>query len=152
LIKNMLQRASYELEEVEVDTPVMLIIVGDSGIPLYTYSFTAQTSTNDALFSGFITALNSILAEFFGTTGTLKRIEHQDYLLLFQNLEQIGVCYVYKGGTFAAKKKLKKFIDIVKKHYFKELTHALETGRMIGAEKVKELDKHAKSIFIETIT
>ena len=106
LVLNMINRATFDLEEIENDAPVMLMILDENGIPFFSYQFGDEDQVNQILFSGFLTAINNIIQEVFSTKGSLKRIEHQNYLLIFRQVDNVIICYAFKGSSYSASKKI----------------------------------------------
>ena len=145
----MIQRVSYELETIEKDTPVMLLILNEYGIPLYSYNFSKE-KYDSILFSGFLSALNSILKEVLATEGSIKQIEYHDYFLTFKNKEGIIFCYVFKGSSFSANKKLDNLVNTITK--FKELWHKLssipKTGKFFDKKEEKRITELIQDSFV----
>ncbi|MHA1874760.1 MAG: tetratricopeptide repeat protein [Candidatus Heimdallarchaeaceae archaeon] len=149
LVSQMIQRVSYELETIEKDTPVMLLILNEYGIPLYSYNFSKE-KYDSILFSGFLSALNSILKEVLATEGSIKQIEYHDYFLTFKNKEGIIFCYVFKGSSFSANKKLDNLVNTITK--FKELWHKLssipKTGKFFDKKEEKRITELIQDSFV----
>jgi len=151
LVSQMIQRVSYELEVIEKDTPVMLLILNEHGIPLYSYNF-SEEKYDSILFSGFLSALNNILKEVLATEGSIKQIEYHDYFLTFKNKEGIIFCYVFKGSSFTANKKIDNFVNNIGK--FEELWHKLtsipKTGKFFDKIEEKKIEDLIQDSFILT--
>ncbi|UJG44135.1 MAG: hypothetical protein K9W46_02885 [Candidatus Heimdallarchaeum endolithica] len=149
LVSQMIQRVSYELETIEKDTPVMLLILNEYGIPLYSYNFSKE-KYDSILFSGFLSALNSILKEVLATEGSIKQIEYHDYFLTFKNKEGIIFCYVFKGSSFSANKKMDNFVNnIVKfKELWNKLTSIPKTGKFFDKIEEKRIAELIQDSFL----
>ncbi|MCE7742245.1 MAG: tetratricopeptide repeat protein [Candidatus Heimdallarchaeota archaeon] len=148
LVANMINRATFDLQEIENDTPVMLILLNEGGVPLFSQQFGTGKKVNQILLSGFLSAINNIVQEVFSTKGSLRRIEHQNYLLIFQNIENIIVCYAFKGSSFSARKKLNYFTKQIETSSFKEdFMFSSSTGKVLEDEKYELLEKWATEIF-----
>jgi tetratricopeptide (TPR) repeat protein len=149
LVLNMINRATFELEEIENDVPVMLIILNENGIPLFSMQFGDDTKVDQVLLSGFLSAINNIVQEIFATEGSIKRIEHQNYLLIFQNIENIIVCYAFKGSSYSARKKVENFATkLISSTYKQDLGKVILTGKYLEREKSKLLEDWANEIFM----
>ncbi len=120
----------------EEDEPVMLLLVAESGIPIYSKQFSQTEEMQEMLISGFLTSINSFVQEAFHVTGMIKRITHDEYTLSFNMIEPILFCYVYEGQSYTAMKKLEQLISEVQTS---EMWSALEevgkTGQ--GLNKVE---------------
>ena len=148
LVASMINRATFDIQEIENDTPVMLILLNEGGVPLFSLQFGTGKTVNQILLSGFLSAINNIVQEVFETKGSIRRIEHQNYLLIFQNIENIIVCYAFKGSSYSARKKLNYFIKQIETSSFKEeFMFSSSTGKVLDNEKNEILEKWATEIF-----
>ncbi len=148
LILNMINRATFDLEEIENDAPVMLMILDENGIPFFSYQFGDEDEVNQILFSGFLTAINNIIQEVFSTKGSLKRIEHQNYLLVFRQVDNVIICYAFKGSSYSASKKIESFRSrLTSSPIWLDFPDMIKTGRYMEQEKSKQLEKWADEIF-----
>ncbi|NHJ87785.1 MAG: tetratricopeptide repeat protein, partial [Asgard group archaeon] len=86
-ITRMVKKQPVEPPKAIEEIPVLLLIVAEAGLPLYSRYFGSETQVNDYLISGFLTAINSFMKEAFASGGSVERIKHQDYniVLHFQN-------------------------------------------------------------------
>jgi len=152
LVVNMINRATFDIQEIENDTPVMLILLNDGGVPLFSHQFGTGKKVNQILLSGFLSAINNIVQEVFETKGSIRRIEHQNYLLIFQNIEKIIVCYAFKGSSYSARKKLNYFTKQIETSDYKEdFVFSSDTGKVLDDDKYDVLRNWAKDIFEATI-
>ena len=103
----------YEEEDDQIkEEPIVLIILSQSGLPVYSYYFaTDKNHIDDTLLSGFLMSINNFIREAFKTTGSIERIKHQEYNISMQSLDRILLCYVFKGQSYFSQKRLSKFID-----------------------------------------
>ncbi len=150
LVYNMITRATFELETIEKDDPVMLLILDINGIPKFSLQFENRSSQkiDDLLITGFLSAINNILREVFSTDGVIKRIEHQDYLLLFKNIEPLLFCYVFTGSSYSASKKLDDFAnDIASSSLWNDLLTSIRLSQMINAKTRLKLEEMADKSF-----
>ena len=148
LVLNMINRATFDLEEIENDAPVMLMILDENGIPFFSYQFGDEDQVNQVIFSGFLTAINNIIQEVFSTEGSLRRIEHQNYLLIFSQIENVIICYAFKGSSYSASKKVEAFRSrLVSSPIWLDFPHMVKTGRSLEDDKFKRLENWADEIF-----
>jgi tetratricopeptide (TPR) repeat protein len=148
LVLNMINRATFDLEEIENDAPVMLMILDENGIPFFSYQFGDEDQVNQVIFSGFLTAINNIIQEVFSTEGSLRRIEHQNYLLIFSQIENVIICYAFKGSSYSASKKIEAFRNrLVSSPIWLDFPNMIKTGRSLEEDKFKRLENWADEIF-----
>ncbi|MFW9818724.1 MAG: hypothetical protein ACFFE5_03860, partial [Candidatus Thorarchaeota archaeon] len=94
------------------EKPVLLLIIGEGGFPLFSNSFSKEWDFEDDLISGFLSAFDSFSGELFAKR--LDRAKFGDYTILMQTVSPFSICYLFKGQTFLAKQKLAKFVDSIK--------------------------------------
>jgi hypothetical protein len=85
------------------------------------------------LISGFLTAINSFIKEAFATTGAIERIKQKNYTLLFQLMEPLTFCYVIKGPSYLALKKMDGFMNALKSSnlIWDEILESADTGKSL---------------------
>jgi tetratricopeptide (TPR) repeat protein len=108
----MAKKREIKIDEKE-DEPVMLLLVADSGLPIYSKQFDETKELEDMLISGFLTGINNFVREAFEVKGMIRRIMHDEYTISFNQVESILFCYVYEGQSYTAMKKLEKVITEV---------------------------------------
>ncbi|MCF2138860.1 MAG: tetratricopeptide repeat protein [Candidatus Lokiarchaeota archaeon] len=139
-----------ELPKPNEETPVLLMLIDKGGLNIYSKSFVNQNDpSNEQLISGFITAINSFMKEVFKIQGSIERIRHQEYTIIIHQLKQFLICYVFRGESYFAVKKINTFVDALKQD--EKLMNYLEndfqmTSQLINA---KEFDSMVDSIFIK---
>ena len=102
-------KRSEEIPELIPEAPVFLLIITESGDPLFSYSFSQELSFEDDIISSFISAFNTFSGELFSKG--LDRARFGDYIILLESLDSYSVCYLFKGQSFSAKQKLTSFIE-----------------------------------------
>ncbi|MHA1911141.1 MAG: tetratricopeptide repeat protein, partial [Candidatus Kariarchaeaceae archaeon] len=108
----MARKREIIIDEKE-DEPIMLLLVAESGLPIYSKQFDKSRAMKDILISGFLTSINTFVQEAFDVKGRIRRITHDDYTLSFNLKEPILFCYVYEGQSYTAMKKLDRLITEV---------------------------------------
>ncbi len=96
-IHRMIKKRAVEPPESIKEESILLLIVAEVGIPLFSQYFGPQAQVNDYLIGGFLTAINSFMQEAFASEGSIERIKHQDYTLVLQFKKTLAFCYVFKG-------------------------------------------------------
>lgn len=89
------------------------------------------------------------MKEVFKIQGSIERIRHQEYTIIIHQLKQFLICYVFRGESYFAVKKINTFVDALKQD--EKLMNYLEndfqmTSQLINA---KEFDSMVDSIFIK---
>ncbi|MHA2130844.1 MAG: tetratricopeptide repeat protein [Promethearchaeota archaeon] len=86
------------------EEPVLLLIIGGGGILLFSYPFSEEVKVEDELFGGFLSAITTFSDEAFSQG--LDRAKFGQYTVLMKNIDDYSFCYVLKGQTYLAQKKL----------------------------------------------
>ena len=116
LVDEMLKKKIKELPNESKDDPVSILILEDRGTTIFSKHFSLDnyTMADDQIIGGFLTAINSFMQNTFSSTGYLERIKHEDYTLILKTNPPFTFCYVFKGQSYSAMKKLNLFITQVK--------------------------------------
>ena len=138
LVGWMARKREIKIEEKE-DEPIMVLIVAESGLPIYSKHFDPARELKDMLISGFLSSINSFVQKAFDTPGRIKRIMHDEYTLSFDLVDHILFCYVYEGQSYTALKKLEKLITEV--HASKVWSALEEVGKKGNKLKNSETDQ-----------
>ena len=146
-ISTMLKRKPVEIPETSPESPIVLLIMANSGIPLYTKIFNKEWKFNEELFSGFLSAFNSFSDEIFSEG--LDRANFGKYTILMTGMTPFMSCYVFEGQSFQAKKKFSKFNETLHEteQIWKKLTSSIRTGQVIKDNDSGGLGNLVKSIF-----
>jgi len=91
------------------EEPVMLLILGEGGILLFSYPFSEEVKIEGDLFGGFLSAITSFSDEVFSEG--LDRAKFGQYTILMKDIADFSFCYVFKGQTYLAQKKFSVFIE-----------------------------------------
>ncbi|MFW9999336.1 MAG: tetratricopeptide repeat protein [Candidatus Hodarchaeota archaeon] len=108
-IENMIQNRAVEVPELSDEEPVLLLIVTEGGRPIFSQSFIEDQSFEDHLFGGFFTAINSFINEKFSEG--LDRAIFGEHTLLMNSVSPFYMCYVFKGQSYLAQKRISCFLD-----------------------------------------
>ncbi|MHA1992634.1 MAG: tetratricopeptide repeat protein [Candidatus Hodarchaeales archaeon] len=133
LIQRMINKNVALLPKELEEEPILLLVVTEAGIPIYSSKFLKESQFDDMLISGFLTAINSFIKEAFATTGAIERIKQKNYTLLFQLMDPLTFCYVIKGPSYLALKKMDKFMNALKASnlIWDEILESAETGKSL---------------------
>ncbi len=136
VIDRMQGKRAIEPPKLTHEMPVLLLIIGEGGFPLFSNPFTKDWSFEDDLISGFLSAFNSFSGELFAKR--LDRAKFGEYTLLMQSVNSYSICYLFKGQTYLANQKLTKFVESVQNSDF-----IWETmNKFYKANRVIELKDH----------
>ena len=135
-------RKKVEAPDLPEEIPVVLLILAVSGMSVFSKQFISEERLEDQLIGGFLTAINAVAANVLSESGSLEGIRHGDYTLLMKPVESLLACYVFKGHSYFATQKLRKFGESLKrsKATLKLLSNAGDFGRDVsGDAQVEEL-------------
>ncbi|MBY9006670.1 MAG: tetratricopeptide repeat protein [Candidatus Lokiarchaeota archaeon] len=149
LFSKMVRYKFDKLPEV-IDFPVYLVILSAyDGHCLYSRSFQEMNISDGDLISGFISAINLFGKEAFSSTGSINRIKHGEYLIVFESKEEFLFGYVFKGQSYSAIIKLKNFIDVLStfENLFERFSFSLLSHSEISKETDFTVDQIVEHIF-----
>ncbi len=113
-IGRMQGKRAIELAESIDEDSMLLLILGEGGVLLFSYPFTDEWKFDEELFGGFLTAFNSISDEIFSEG--LDRVKFGQHTVLMEPVEKFSVSYLFKGESYIAKQKLTKFVNHLQKN------------------------------------
>ncbi|MFX0050008.1 MAG: hypothetical protein ACFFAJ_15675 [Candidatus Hodarchaeota archaeon] len=100
-----------EASDMEEEEPVMILIMEESGLTLFSCRFQAFDQINDQLIGGLLTAINAFGNEIFKGSGVIDHIVCQDYTLMMRLVDSFTFCYVFKGKSqVTAVNRLENFV------------------------------------------
>jgi len=108
-MENMIRKRVVEVPELSDEEPVLLIMVSEGGIPIFSKVFVKDQAFEDHLFGGFFTAINSFISEKFSEG--LERAIFGEYTLLMNSVSPFLICYVFKGQSYSAQHRIRYFIE-----------------------------------------
>ena len=146
-ILTMLKKKQAEIPETSPESPILLLIMADSGIPIYTKIFKKEWEISEELFSGFLSAFNNFSNEIFSEG--LDRANFGKYTILMTGMPPFMSCYVFEGQSFLAHQKFSKFNENIHdtEQIWKKLNSASRTGEIIKDYSSAGLGKLVKTIF-----
>jgi len=146
-ISTMLKKKPTETPEISPESPILLLIMANSGIPLYTKIFNNEWKISEDLFSGFLSAFNGFSNEIFSEG--LDRANFGKFTILMTGMPPFMSCYVFEGQSFLAHQKFSKFNENIheSEQIWKKLNSANRTGQLIKDNASEGLEKLVKTIF-----
>ncbi|MCK5408805.1 MAG: hypothetical protein KAJ30_00950, partial [Candidatus Heimdallarchaeota archaeon] len=142
----------YKSSDIVPETPILLTIVSDDGLSLFTSLFDDTIKVDSFLVSGFLSAINMFGEEVFSVSGSIETIKHQDYTILIRQREKFLFCYVYKGQSYHAIQKLEEFLNtiILNKEILSNFKNFTTKLRSLDESTIELVESYAKSIFLES--
>ncbi|MFX0178014.1 MAG: tetratricopeptide repeat protein [Candidatus Hodarchaeota archaeon] len=128
-IDHMMGKRMIKPPDLVEEDPILLIIMSKAGKPHFNHTFIKNWDYSD-LFSSFISAFNTFSSEIFAKT--IDRIKIGDNIIFIKPIEPFIACYVSKGQSYPALKKLNKFSDSIKNK--KEIWDAINKAAKISQE------------------
>ncbi len=98
---------------VKQEIPVLFMIINRSGFSIYSRRLSKMSDLSDTLISSMITAINSFAKEVFSVEGAFESIRNKDFTITFQEKSNYLFCYIYKGSSYYADKKVRSLVDEV---------------------------------------
>jgi hypothetical protein len=150
-ISTWLKRKPDIIPETSPESPILLLIMAKSGLPLYTKIFTKEWNIKEGLFSSFLSAFNSFSNEIFSEG--LDRANFGKFTILMTGLPPFMSCYVYEGQSFQAQQKFSKFNEDLhgSEQIWKTLTSAEQIGQVINDDMCEGLGQLVQTIFLDKI-
>jgi tetratricopeptide (TPR) repeat protein len=146
-----LKQQIFNLDDLPAEQPVMLLILTQTGLPIFNKNFVpSKFSKDESLLSGFISSINTFFKEVFETSGSIERIKHHDLTVLLKPVESVLFCYVFKGQSYSAIKKLEEFVlqlQEKRKDAWSALLEQIETTVPLEKRIARILEKDISKIF-----
>ncbi len=127
-IQSIRRKKRIEVPDYKPESPIMLLIMTQSGIPIYNKILNEEWRVNEELFSGFLSAFNSFSDEIFSQG--LDRANFGKYTILITGIPPFMVCYVFEGQSYLVQQKFSHFNESL--HGNEKLWKKLESSGRIG--------------------
>ncbi|MFX1343897.1 MAG: tetratricopeptide repeat protein [Promethearchaeota archaeon] len=146
-LKHMMGKKMMEPPDMVEEDPILLIIMDEGGNAYLNHTFKKHWDHSD-LFSQFMSAFNSFSSEVFSKT--IDRIKIGENIISVNPVEQFLACYVSKGQSYPAIKKLKKFSDSIKtkSEIWEKLNNAAKTHQELLIKDLPLLEAVINDIFV----
>ncbi|MHA2126755.1 MAG: tetratricopeptide repeat protein [Promethearchaeota archaeon] len=141
------RRAVDTPESVEEQSTVLLILA-EGGVLVFSYPFSDEWRIDEDLFSSFLSAFTSFSSEFFSKG--LDRVKFGDDMMLMESIGSFSFCYLFKGQTYLARKKLDKFTEEVQNNtsLWQSLKQHYNSSQILEVKNSPYLESLIKDIFI----
>ncbi|UCG90435.1 MAG: tetratricopeptide repeat protein, partial [Candidatus Heimdallarchaeota archaeon] len=145
-------RKKAETPEFIEEEPALLLILSESGSVRFSKQFASEEVLNDRVIGDLLTAINSFIQETFSATGSIERVKHKEHTLLMKPIEPLLCCYVFKGQSYSALRKLDNFIEKVQdsRSLWKMMTSSKKPDKPSRVEK--QIEKISEDIFLSPHT
>jgi tetratricopeptide (TPR) repeat protein len=147
-MENMVKRRMIEVPDISEEEPVLLLIVSEGGIPLFSHTFTQEKYFESHLFSGFLTTIDTFIREMFSEG--LDRAIFGEYALLMKSIPPFFISYIFKGNSYHALQKINYFIDRIQKEdiIWQKLLKSFQMNQTVHLKDISSLEPLIKEIFI----
>ncbi len=151
VVDRMLGKRSIEPTELTPEVPVLILIIVEGGIPIFSYSFSKELSFEDDVVGSFLTAFNTFSSELFSKG--LDRAKFGDYTILMDSIDSFSVCYLFKGQTYSAKQKLSQFTDHIQnnKSIWDPLNRSYHTNETLEIKDNPSIESLISEVFLKKI-
>jgi hypothetical protein len=114
----------------------------------FSKQFAPEGTLDDKVIGDLLTAINNFIQETFAATGSIERIKHKEHTLLMKPIDSLLCCYVFKGQSYSALRKLDAFINTIKdsRSLWRLLTSPTASEGVLPAEK--EIEDIVTNIFL----
>jgi tetratricopeptide (TPR) repeat protein len=145
-LNHMMGKQMIEPPELVEEDPILLLIMNETGDTYFNHTFVKDWDYRD-LFSSFISAFNTFSSEIFSKT--IDRIKIGENIIFIEPVESFLTCYVSKGQSYPAIKKLNRFSDSIKANpeIWNVLNNAAKASRVLEIEDSPMLGNLVREIF-----
>ncbi|MFX0040819.1 MAG: tetratricopeptide repeat protein [Promethearchaeota archaeon] len=145
----MLKRRSIEVPEISKENPVMILILTEGGILLFSKKFKQDFSFDDDILGSFLTAVNYVISEVFSEG--LDRAVFGQYTLLMVPLQPFLICYIFKGASYFAQHKIKAFVSSIQNDNttWQSLQKFFQKSKSVQLNDIPSLESMIMEIFVE---
>ncbi len=109
VVERILNKKAVEPSKIGDEEPILLMLIAEGGVLLFSYPFSEEWKRNNELLGSFMSAFTSFSDEFFSEE--LDRVKFGQYTVLMKAILNFSICYVFKGQSYLAKKKLTHFTN-----------------------------------------
>ncbi len=148
-MENMVKKRMIEIPEISKEDPVMLLILTEGGNLLFSKKFVEDFSFDDDILGGFLTTINYIISEVFSEG--LDRAVFGEYTLLMIPTQPFLACYIFKGHSYYAYRKIKNFLNSIQNDslIWQSLQNFSQKSKSIQVDSIPSLDSLIIEIFLE---
>jgi len=148
-IKLMIHKRRNEIPDIAEEKPIMILVISEGGVPTFSKLFAETFIIEDDLISGFLKAFNTFSGELFSEG--LDRASFGQFTLLMKPLSTFLVCYLFKGQTLSAQRKMKVFVENLEqnKQLLEKFNEYYKSNQVIKMEDLPSLNSLITEIFMQ---
>jgi len=145
-MENMVKRHMIEVPKISDEEPVLLIIISEGGINIFSQLFIENRAIESQILSGFLTTIDYFIREMFSEG--LDRAIFGDHTLVMKSISPFYVVYTFKGDSYYALKRVNYFIEKVQTEgdIWQKMLKYCHKNQMIHSKDIPLLD----SLIIDT--
>ena len=147
-VVRMVNKRTVELPKLQDEEPVLLIVVYEGGVTVFSQKFSQKEMIDEMFVGGFLTAIDAFMHQTFATGGSIERIKHQEYTLMLKAENPLLFCYVFKGQSFSAIQKLDLLIRELRKSQTMWFALTNNLGEQVASEDKDMIEELADKIFL----
>jgi tetratricopeptide (TPR) repeat protein len=147
VLDRLQNRRVLDPPELTDEEPVLLLIMAEGGVLIFSYPFAEEWKFDDDLFSGFLNSFSSISDEIFSEG--LDRAKFGQYTVLMNSVGTFSVCYLFKGPSYLALQKLTIFAERIQDEpiIWQTLEKFYKTSQILELKDIPSIE----SIITETL-
>ncbi|MHA1987181.1 MAG: tetratricopeptide repeat protein [Promethearchaeota archaeon] len=147
-IDRMQEKKQIDIPELINEDPLVLLILAEGGVMMFSYPFTEEWKSNNDIFGNFLSAFTTFSNEFFSRE--LDRAKFGEFTVLMKSISKFLVCYVFKGQSYQAQQKLTKFTEQLNENapVRQTLDTFYNSGQVIETKNFPFLEVFIKEIFL----
>ncbi len=148
-MEQILKKRMIEVPEISNEDPVMILILTEGGNLLYSKKFMEDFSFEDDILGGILTTVNYIISEVFSEG--LDRAVFGQYTLLMLPLQSFLLCYIFKGASYFAYRKITSFLNSIQSDniIWQSLQNFFHKSKSVPLHSIPSLDSLITEIFVE---
>jgi hypothetical protein len=141
------EKPSQDTEELIDEESVLLLIISEGGVPIFSYPFIDEWKRDNEMFGSFLSAFTSFSDEFFSEE--FDRARFGQYIVLLEPMPNFSVCYLFKGKTQLALQKLTKFAERIQNttNIWETLEKFYRTNQILELKDSPSLEALVTEIF-----
>ncbi|MFX0047301.1 MAG: tetratricopeptide repeat protein [Candidatus Hermodarchaeota archaeon] len=110
----MVMKSAIEISNVDVEQPILLIIITKEGNLLLSNQFTADLIIDEHGFSELLASFNLFINQIFSEK--FDRVKFGQYKILIKEINSIYICYMFQGQSYSAQQKITYFSERLSKN------------------------------------
>ena len=149
LTDNIRKQREIELPQSDDEEPVQLLLIAEkSGLSVFSKSFKSLIEVEEQLLGGLLTAMRGFGEEIFSQP--LERVKIGEFILILHASSPFLICYVFKGQSYSAMKKVLSFCNLLKEdiRMHEIITHSINSGIGLDIFAHDTLGNIVEQIFI----